>query len=116
MANNRMGRVDSEITKALCEILRRVKNTDVTEMVNVLRVETTKDLKHCKVFLSIYSNDKERRDKTFSGIVASSGFIRYELGHAVSLRCVPELHFQLDDSMEYSMHINKIISEINKEN
>lgn len=115
MAGNRIERVNTEILRALSDIINnRVKNIADYGMFNILRVDTTTDLKHCKVNISIFCQDEEKKKEGFDALVKASGFIRRELAHEVNLRQVPELHFILDDSMEYSMHINKILQELNK--
>lgn len=42
----------------------------------------------------------------------ASGFIRRELGKKVIIRSMPELTFVLDDSIEYSVHINQLLEKI----
>lgn len=106
-------RVNSEIMKKLSEVLSKLKNPSITAMVSVMRVDTTNDLKHCKVWLSLYGSEDQCKE-TFEAIEHSSGYIRHELASMMKdLRTMPELHFLRDDSLEYSQKINKIISEIN---
>lgn len=113
MAKIRTSRLSAEYRKAIYEIIStKVKDSAITEMVSVMRVDVTSDLKHAKVYLSIFSKDEAKKIATFDAIVKSSGFIRRELAHTMTTRTVPELNFVLDDSLDYSDKINKLLKEI----
>ncbi|HEY8444051.1 MAG TPA: 30S ribosome-binding factor RbfA [Clostridia bacterium] len=113
MANIRIQRINSEIQRNLSEILGRLKNPAITAMISVTRVETSNDLKHCKIWLSFYGS-KEQRDSSYQAVLRSAGFIRRELAAAIKdIRVIPELHFLYDESQEYSQKINEIIEQIN---
>ena len=112
---SRTDRLNSEFKKEIYEIIaRRLNDPDITEMVSVLKVDVSRDLSTAKVFVSVFSKDIIKRDKTFGAIKANAKRIRFELGGAMRIRTVPELTFILDDSMEYSDKINKIFAEIEK--
>ena len=113
---NRQDRLNSELQKEIYEIIsRRLKNPLITEMFSVLKVDCAKDLSFAKVYISVYSTDKEKSQKSFSAIKDDAKKIRYELSKSMVLRTVPELSFVLDDSMEYSAHMDKIFKSINKD-
>ena len=112
---NRQERLNSELQKEIYEVIsRKLKNPLVSEMFSVIKVDCSKDMSHAKVFVSVYSKDQEKRDKTFKAMVDDAKKIRYELSKSMLLRTVPELHFILDDSMEYSDKINKLFLQIEK--
>lgn len=103
MAGNRIGRVNEEIQRELSALLRRVKDPRVTGLVSVTAVDTTPDLRYAKVFISVA--DKGSAPQVLSGLKSASGWLRRELGQALSLRYTPELIFQLDDSIDKGAHI-----------
>lgn len=103
MAGNRIGRVNEEIQRELSALIRRVKDTRVTGMVSVTAVETTSDLRYAKVFISVA--DKSASAQVLSGLKSASGWLRRELGQALSLRYTPELVFLRDDSIDKGAHI-----------
>ena len=111
MKVKRTVKLNAEYQRAVAEIIRRLKNPLITEMVSVLKVDVSDDISHAKIYLSIFSFDKAKKETTFKEIEKSAGKIRRELGSAVRTRIVPELHFFLDDSMEYSDRINKLIEK-----
>ena len=49
---------------------------------------------------------------TLAGLKSAEGYIRRELAHTVNLRNTPEIRFILDQSIEYGVHMSKIIDEV----
>lgn len=113
--NNRMTRVNDEITKELANIIRgELKDPRMGVMTSVLRVETTQDLKYCKIFISVLGNDEEKKE-VMKGLKSASGYIRHLLAERINLRITPELMFRLDDSVEYGIKMSKLIEQISNE-
>ncbi|MBR0188914.1 MAG: 30S ribosome-binding factor RbfA [Clostridia bacterium] len=111
----RTDRLNSEFKKEIYEIIaRRLNDPEITEMVSVMKVDVSRDLSYAKVFISVFSTDKEKQKKTFDAICKNAKRIRYELGGSMRIRTVPELSFVLDGSMEYSDKMNKLFAEIEK--
>lgn len=112
--NNRMIRINDEIKRELSEIIRsELKDPRVGVITSVLNVETTNDLKYCKVFVSVLG-DEQKKEEVMEGLKNASGFIRKQIAQRINLRNTPELKFILDNSLEYSIKISKLINDINK--
>ena len=112
---NRNDRLNGEFQKEIYQIItRRLKNPLITEMFSVLRVDTSRDLSHAKVFISIYSTDEGKKKTTFDAICGDAKKIRFEIAKVIRARTVPELHFFLDDSMEYAGKMDKLFKTINQ--
>ena len=45
-------------------------------------------------------------------LTKAKGFIKKELGRRVRMRNMPELVFELDNSMEYGEHMDRVIKEV----
>ena len=113
MKKIREQRLAGEFRKRIYEILTtKVKDADITEMFGVQSVEVDGDLKHAKVYISVFSGSAESKKKTFEAIRNSAGFVRRELGAAMHIRAVPELHFLIDNSFEYGERIDKLLEGI----
>lgn len=111
MKVKREQRLNSEFQKEIYDILKnKVKNHDITEMFSILEVDVTNDLKYAKVYVSIFSTNPERKQKTFNAICDSAKFVRGELAKIMRIRTVPELKFVMDTSSDYGNKIDKIIS------
>ncbi|MGI6028830.1 MAG: 30S ribosome-binding factor RbfA [Candidatus Heteroscillospira sp.] len=113
MASNKLQRINDDIQFALSGILRSIKDPRVNQgLISITRVDTTGDLRYCKVFVSVLG---ECNEKDFiKGLRSAAGYIRRELSGSVKLRYTPELIFELDRSIEYGSHINNIISQLNE--
>ena len=113
--NTRMIRINDELARELANIIRtEVKDPRVNSMTSVIKVETTADLKYCKVFVSVLGNDEDKAN-VMKGLKNASGFMRHLLAERVNLRNTPELIFKLDDSVEYAIKMDKLIREISGE-
>ena len=102
MASNRIGRINEEIQRELSNLIRTVKDPRVTGLISVTSVDTTTDLKFCKVYISVL--DKSDVNQVLKGLKSASGYLRRELGRTLNLRNTPELPFDRDDSIDYGAH------------
>lgn len=109
MASNRIGRINDDIQRVLSDRLRSVKDPRVSDqgMITVTRVETTGDLRYAKVWLSVYGLRDEKEFK--KGLKSASGWLRREVGSALTLAYTPELVFEIDHSIEYGAKISGIL-------
>ena len=108
MANYRTGRVNEELMKALCEIIRTVKDPRVSDaFISITAADCTADLKYAKIYYSALSGDSKEIAK---GLKTASGFIRRELARSLNLRMTPELTFIPDTSIAYGAHIASVLS------
>lgn len=118
--SNRMMRADSEISKVLSDIIQnRLSDPRFSEeIITVTKVNTSSDFRHCKIWVSVLSNNQIMKNKIIDLLKKSSGFIKRELSQDLDLPFIPELVFELDENIEYSEKINNILSELNvsKEN
>ena len=79
---------------------------------SIVGVETTPDLKYCKVRFSVYGGDAKEVGK---GLRSAAGYIRRELAARLNLRLTPELTFLADNSLEHGAHISALIDSLHKE-
>ena len=115
MAVNRYERMNEEIKRVLCEIIRDMKDPRISNMTTVTSVEVTNDLKWAKAKISVYDEDNALREATVEALNKAAGFITHELGLRMELRALPKFKFTLDNSIEYSVHIAKVLDELHKE-
>ena len=112
MAGNRINRINEEIQKELSALFRTLKDPRVQGgMVTVTHVDTTSDLRWCRVFVSVL--DKTQEKDVVKGLKSAAGYLRRELGAAIKLRYTPELQFVADDSIEYGAHILEMLRDPN---
>lgn len=103
-------RINEEISRELTDILRTVKDPRISgSFLSIVGVETTPDLKYCKVRYSVYNGDAKEVGK---GLRSASGYIRRELAARLNLRLTPELTFLADSSLEHGAHISALIESL----
>ena len=111
MPSNKLARTNDDIQFVLSKLLPQVKDPRVQQgMISVTRVETTGDLRYAKVWLSVLGLRDEKQFK--KGLKSAAGWLRHEMGSAMSLRYTPELVFEVDHSIEYGAHINELIQSL----
>lgn len=107
-------RINEEVLREISEIIRNdVKDPRVNStLTSVVAVEVAPDLKTSKVYISVLGDEKFQED-TIKGLTSSAGYIRRQLASKLNLRNTPEIHFILDQSIEYGVRMSKLIDEVN---
>jgi len=115
MPSYRMDRTSEDIRRELTAILRTVKDPRVSgSLLSIVRVDVSRDLSYATVYVSSM-NGMDAAKEAVKGLKSAAGYMRRELGHALSLRYTPELRFVADDSIEYSAGIAATLNRIRKE-
>jgi len=115
MKKNRLSRINSLLKEVIFEVIQKeVRNPHVTTFVSVSRVDTSADLHHAKVYISMIGTDAEKA-KVLAALQSAAGFIAVQAAHKVELRYFPNLLFKLDTAAEEHMKIQKILDDIEKE-
>ena len=113
MANYRGGRINEEVKREVSNIIQNeIKDPRLTAMVSVTDVKVTRDLRYAKVFVSIFGKNDEEKNNTFVALKNARGYIRKEIGQRINLRYNPQIIFELDDSINYGMHIEELIQRV----
>jgi len=109
METNRQKKIGGVLQKDLAEILQRAaKEGGLTgTLISVTKVKVTTDLSIAKVYISIFPHEKGK--ELLEGIRSNQPLIKHELAQRTrnQLRRVPELEFQIDDSLEYIDKIDR---------
>jgi len=108
------GEFQKEISAVISGKLRS-KYPELSAIISVTEADIAPDLKSAKIYISVYDPDGERAKNSYEIICENSGFIRHELSKVMHLRTVPELRFLKDGSMAYGEKIDKILSELEKD-
>ena len=110
--SNRIIRINQEVMHELSGILRGdLKDPRISALTSIVKVDTTPDLKFCKVYISVMGEEKEQ-NATIEGLKSSAGHIRSELAHRINLRNTPQLSFVLDHSIQYGVEISALIDKV----
>ena len=109
MFSKRQNQISRLIQKELAVIFQQKVLTGAMVTVTIVRI--SKDLSYSKVYLSIFgAKDKH---EVLSKIKKRGTEIRRQLAMRVKnqLRKTPELEFFIDDSMDYSEHIDQLLNQ-----
>jgi len=105
-----MGRIDHELQRELAKLISTQLKDPRLGFVTVTRVEITNDLQTAKVFVSIIG-DRHVAKQSMEALEHAKGFLRGELGHAVSLRHTPSISFVEDRTTERAIALSKVLAQ-----
>ena len=112
---HRIERVNTLIRKEISELIQQqLRDPRLDDFVTVTEVSTSPDLRHAKIFVSSMSG-KQEEQKILAVLNSAAGFLRTELARNVTLRRIPELSFECDDSIEHGDHIIQLLDQVNTE-
>jgi len=111
MANKRAIRVGELLKEEISQIVLREMKDPRIGFVSITDVEVSGDLRHAKVFISVYGDDKEK-EETLEGLQQAQGYVRKLVGERVKIHHIPEIIFRYDDSIENGVHISKLIKDL----
>ena len=104
-------RINSEVQRELANIIRgEIKDPRIHPLTSVVTAEVAPDLKTCKAYISVLG-DQEAKKKTLEGLNSAVGYIRRQLARNLNLRNTPEIRFIMDQSIEYGVHMSRLIDE-----
>ena len=107
-------RINGEVQRVLAEVIRgEIKDPRISPLASVVAVEVAPDLKTCKVWVSVYGDEKAQAD-TLAGLQSAEGYIKNQLAKQINLRNTPELRFIVDESIAYGVRMSKLIDDVVK--
>ena len=107
-------RINGEVRRVLSSIIQNeIKDPRIHPMTSVVEVEVAPDLKSAKAYISVLG-DEEAQKNTLAGLKSAEGYIRRELARTVNLRNTPEIRFIMDQTIEYGVHMSKLIDDVNQ--
>ncbi len=83
-------------------------------IISVTRVKATPDLKYAKVYVSIMG-ENNKKEEILGVLDKAKGFLRKSIAKVLQTKNTPELIFELDDSLDYAMHIDEVLAGLNLE-
>ena len=109
-------RINGEVQRVLAEVIRgEIKDPRISPLTSGVAVEVAPDLKTCKVWVSVYGDEKAQTD-TLAGLRSAEGYIKNQLAKQINLRNTPELRFIVDESIAYGVRMSKLIDDVVKSN
>jgi ribosome-binding factor A len=111
MPTYRRRRIDELLRETIGELLTREVVDPRIGFATVTEVETTPDLGHARVWVSVIGETAERA-ATIAALERAMVFVRRELGHRLHLRRIPELQVRLDESADRGTRVLRLLADI----
>jgi ribosome-binding factor A len=108
MQGKRLDRVNQLIKEEVSMLLQRELKDPRLGFVTVTEVDTSKDLRQAKIFVSVLGGDEQWKG-SMAALTSARGFIRNWLRQHLDLRVTPELVFRPDRSMEHAARIQALL-------
>lgn len=108
MAGRRLERVAHLVQAELARLLVRSARDPRLREVTVTEARMTADLRHARIFFRTFAPADEHA-ATLAALERASPFLRGEIGRALGLRVVPELHFVYDDSLDTARRVDELL-------
>ena len=110
--SRRMDRVNVLLRQEISRVLAvELRDPRLASLVSVTFVDTSTDLRHAKVFVSVLGGQSDKQD-TLTALKSAAGFIHRSMRQRLTLRAVPTLDFYLDDSIERGAEMLEMIKEV----
>lgn len=109
--SQRTERVDELLRQEIGSIVSREVADPRVGFATITSVETTPDLRHAKVWVSVIGQPPER-EATLAALRRAMPFVRHELGTRLRIKRIPDLHIQLDDTAERGTRVLRLLREL----
>jgi|SRR5689334_10072067 ribosome-binding factor A len=108
MPGSRMRRVNEAVREVLSGHITEDLKDPRIGFVTVTGVETSPDLRHAHVYVSVLGNDEEK-SAALEGLNSSAGFLQSKVGQELRMKRTPTLEFHYDDSIDRGMRISELL-------
>jgi ribosome-binding factor A len=108
--SGRMRRVNESVREVLSEAVPELKDPRIG-FVTITGVETSADLRHARVFVSVLGTERKRA-ATLAGLAAAHGVLQARIARELRMKRTPQLAFEYDRSVEEGVRMSKLIDEL----
>mgnify|MGYP002552306592 CR=1 FL=1 len=114
MSYQRIDRISEQVRREVDQIIReQLSDPRVQGTFSVTRAEVTRDLRYAKIYVSIL--EEHNRAPMMAALKKAAGYVRHELGQRMIIRYAPEILFELDNNIEYGIHIASVLKQVQAE-
>jgi ribosome-binding factor A len=106
--SDRMRRVNEAMREVLSDALTQDLKDPRVGFVTVTAVETSPDLRHATVFVSVLGDEPVRRE-TIDGLQSAHGYLQRRVASELRLKHTPQLVFEEDDTARRADRIERLL-------
>ncbi|HEY7631621.1 MAG TPA: 30S ribosome-binding factor RbfA [Thermoleophilaceae bacterium] len=110
MPGSRMRRVNEAVREVLSGHITEDLKDPRIGFVTVTGVETSPDLRHARVYVSVLGSDDQKAD-ALKGLQSSAGFLQAKVAQELRMKHTPTLEFHYDDSVDRGMRITELLDD-----
>jgi ribosome-binding factor A len=110
MTSDRMRRVNEAVREVLSGAITTELKDPRVGFVTVTAVETSPDLRHARVFVSVLGNPGERR-RSLKAMDSARGFLQRRVGSELRMKHTPQIQFVYDETPERGMRITELLDQ-----
>ena len=108
MAQGRMRRVDEAVREVLSDAIAKDLKDPRIGFVTVTAVNTSRDLRHARVYVSVLGDDRERA-ATLDGLRSAHGFLQGVIASQLAFKHTPTLVFEYDETVARAARLNELM-------
>jgi ribosome-binding factor A len=113
MEGKRSAKVADLIREEISQMLVKSVKDPRIGFITITRVTVSEDCRFARIYYSVAGTQAER-ENSIRGLESAKGYVRKELGRRIRLRYTPDIMFQFDPSIEYAIHMEKLIQSIHQ--
>jgi len=110
MAYKRTDRINALLRHELQRLIQQEVKDRRVAFATVTGVETSPDLRHARVFVSVLAGEDEAR-AALKALQDARKYFRHELAQRTELRYVPDLDFARDTTLEHANRIEALLRQ-----
>jgi ribosome-binding factor A len=110
MQGDRMRRVNEAVREVLSVRIAEGFSDPRIGFVTVTAVETSPDLRHARVYVSVLGGEHERAE-SMAGLESAHGVLQQAIARELRMKRTPTLKFVFDESIDRGMRISKLLDE-----
>jgi ribosome-binding factor A len=107
---SRMRRVNEAVREVLSEAVGGLQDPRIG-FVTLTAVETSTDLRHARVFVSVLGSER-KRTRTLEGLASAHGVLQARLAAELRMKRTPQLTFEYDPTVEHGVKMSQLIDEL----
>jgi ribosome-binding factor A len=107
---DRMRRVNEAVREVVSVRLAAGLRDPRIGFVTVTSVDTSPDLRHARVYVSVLGDD-EQRAATMAGLESAHGVLQLAVSRELRLKHTPTLEFLFDESIQRGMRISELLGD-----
>ena len=109
-----MRRVNEAVREVLSVAITTALKDPRVGFVTVTGVDTSPDLRHAHVFVSVLGDDQQR-EESLAGLESARGYLQSRVGAELRLKHTPQLDFRYDETVERAQRLQELLREDREE-